>query len=190
MQIGLARQMQDLLTGTPDAAGDMVKKVFGTKAKRDAIRAVFGNDSKFRAFETKMMNLSKEAKSFHYIRQGSRTSIIDAEKQAAGIASEAAGAIADVASGSGVNLTLRATAKMLKDMGGMDEGVAREVAKILVSKDPDFVMRALSPSMQRQQGQALRTELMRKIDAIMRAGKIGAASNTASTFVTSPAYEW
>lgn len=189
MQIGLARQMQDMLEGTPDAAGDMVKKIFGNQAKRSAIRAAFGNDTKFRAFEAEMAKAAKEAKSFQYIRQGSRTSIVDAEKSAAGIASEAAGAVSEIATGGGLNVTLRATAKVLKDMGGMDEGVAREVAKILISKDPNLVLQALSPSMRRQSGQAVTTELLRKASEVMRALKVGAASNSASTFVASPAYE-
>lgn len=187
MQIGLARQMQDMLQATPDAAGDMVKKIFGNQAKRSAIRAAFGNDTKFRAFEAEMARAAKEAKSFQYIRQGSRTSIVDAEKSAAGIASEAAGAVADIAGGGGVNLTLRATAKMLKDMGGMDEGVASEVAKILISRDPNLVVNALQPSTARMNNQAARTELMRKVGEITRALKVGVASSGSADFVTSGA---
>lgn len=176
LQIGLARQMQDMLQATPDAAGDMVKKVFGNQAKRNAIRAAFGNDTKFRAFEAEMARIAKEAKAFQYVRTGSRTSIVDAEKAAGGAASEVAGAIADVASGSGVNLTLRATAKMLKDMGGMDEGVAREVAKILVERDPNLVMKALSPSVNRAVKQQARAAIGQKVNAIVRGMAAGAAT--------------
>ena len=188
MQMGLARQMQDMLEATPDAAGDMVKKVFGNQAKRSAIRAAFGNDTKFRAFEAKMMNAAKEAKSFQYVRQGSRTSIIDAEKANAGIAAEAGGAIMDVASGNGVNVTMRAAAKMLKNVGGMDDQVAAEVAKILVQKDPSLVVRALAAPTARNQAQAARTELLRKAGALVRAGNVATSSNAASTYATGPAW--
>lgn len=184
MQIGLARQMEDMLQATPDAAGDMVKKIFGNQAKRSAIRAAFGNDTKFRAFEAKMANAAKEAKSFQYIRTGSRTSIVDAEKAGAGMASEVGGAVMDATTGGVGNVTMNVLGKMLKNVGGMDDAVAAEVAKILVSKDPAFVIRALSPSMRRQGGQAARGELMRRASEIVRAISAGGGSTAAADYAT------
>jgi hypothetical protein len=177
LQIGLARQMQDMLEATPDAAGDMVKKIFGNAAKRNAIRAAFDNDSAFRAFQTKMTNLGKEAKSFQYIRTGSRTSFVDAEKQGAGVLGEAAAAVVDTASTGGMNTTIRGAVKLLS---GMDEGVAAEVAKILVERDPNAVLRALTPAQNRLNNQAARDALLAKAAPIARALTVGGSGYAGS----------
>ena len=173
MRIGLARQMQDMLEATPDAAGDMVKKIFGNQAKRSAIRATFDNDRAFRAFETRMRQLAKEAKSFQFVRTGSRTSFVDAEKDAVGVMADAATGAVDVATTGGLNSTIRGAAKLLKDMGGMDEEVAAEVARILIQRDPNTVVRALSQSARRVNNQAARDALLARAAPIARALSVG-----------------
>lgn len=173
MRIGLARQMQDMLEATPDAAGDMVKKIFGNQAKRSAIRAVFDDDRAFRAFEAKMAGIARETNAFRYVRTGSRTSIVDAEKQGAGILADAAVGAMDAAAGSGINTTIRAASKLLKDLGGMDEGVAAEVARIMIQRDPNAVLLALRPASQRVAGQAARDALLAKAAPIARALAVG-----------------
>jgi hypothetical protein len=183
MRIGLARQMQDMLQTTPDAAGDMVKKIFGNQAKRNAIRAVFGNDREFRAFQAQMANIAKEAKSFQYVRTGSRTSFVDAEKQDAGILADAASGAVDMVTGTPVNTTLRAASKLLKDLGGMDEGVAREVARILVERDPNVVLRALTQSSRRAQNQTARNALLQRAAPIARALSVGGGAEIGSQMV-------
>jgi hypothetical protein len=169
MRIGMARQMEDLLFATPDAAGDMVKKIFGNQAKRNAIRAVFDNDTAFRKFEAEMHKIAKETQAFRFVRTGSRTSFVDAEKQAAGTAAEFGAAAVDLSSGGGLGTTARGVFKLLRTMGGMDDRVAAEVAKILVEKDPNTVLRALSQSTNRLQNQAARDALLAKAAPFARA---------------------
>lgn len=180
VKLGLARQMQDLVESTPDQAGNMVKKLFGTQAKRSAIRAVFDSDSAFRKFENELGNIAKEAKAFNYVRQGSRTSFVDAEKADAGALAEAAGAAADAASG-GVGSTLvRGALRILKNVGGMDENVAREVAKLLVEKDPAVVKAALAAPAGKAAGQQAVTSLLAKARPFVRAATVGISSTVGS----------
>lgn len=169
VKIGLARQLQDMVESTPDQAGDMVKKIFGTKAKRNAIRSVFDNASDFRKFEAELGRIAKETNSFRYVRTGSRTSFVDAEKQDAGILADAATGAMDMASGGVASTTVRAASKLLRDMGGMDEGVAKEVAAILIQRDPDAVLNALAQSGTQAQKQAARKALMLKAQPYVRA---------------------
>lgn len=183
MRIGMARQMEDLLFATPDAAGDMVKKIFGNQAKRGAIRAVFDNDTAFRKFETEMHKIAKETQAFRFVRTGSRTSFVDAEKQAAGTMAEFGQAAVDLGSGGGLGTTARGVFKLLRTMGGMDDKVAAEVAKILVEKDPNTVLRALSQSTNRLQNQAARDALLARAAPFARALSIGTAAELGSQTV-------
>lgn len=184
VRIGLARQMQDMIEATPDAAGDMVKKIFGTQAKRSAIRAVFDDSQKFRAFEAKMGNIAKEVKSFQYVRTGSRTAFVDAEKQNAGILADAAGTVMDLGTRGVVGTTLTATAKILKNLGGMDDAVAAQVAKLLIERDPAVVKEALTGPATRAASQAARAELISKARPIVRALATGAGATTGSSVAT------
>lgn len=48
--VGVIRQIDDTMRNAPINA-DMTKRIFGSKKKQDAIRAAFGDDEKFKAFE-------------------------------------------------------------------------------------------------------------------------------------------
>lgn len=180
VRIGLARQMQDMIEATPDAAGDMVKKIFGTQAKRSAIRAAFDDSQKFRAFEAKMGNIAKEVKSFQFVRTGSRTSFVDAEKQNAGILADAAGTVMDLGTRGFVGTALSGAAKILKNLGGMDDSVAAQVAKLLVERNPDVVKEALTGPATRAASQAARAQLVSKARPIARALAVGTGATTGS----------
>jgi len=184
VRIGLARQMQDMIEATPDAAGDMVKKIFGTQAKRSAIRAVFDDSQKFRAFEAKMGNIAKEVKSYQFVRIGSRTSFVDAEKQNAGILADAAGTVMDLGTKGVVGTTISATAKILKNLGGMDDSVAAQVAKLLVERNPDVVKQALTGPASRAASQAARAALVSQARPFARALAVGTGATTGSAVGT------
>lgn len=173
MRMGLARQMEDMLRDTPDKAGDMVKKIFGTEAKRNAIKAAFGDDAAFRRFEAKMGQIAKETDTYRFIRQGSRTSFVDAEKAGASAIGEVG---ADLLQNGAANATVNAVGKLLKSMGGMDDGVAAEVARILVSRDPKAVMAALKPAANRAAAQASRQKVFDAAQAIARGLTVGGSA--------------
>jgi hypothetical protein len=186
VRLGLGRQLQDIVEATPSAAGDVVKRIFGTQAKRNAIRAVFDSDSAFRKFETRLGNVAKEVKSYQYVRQGSRTSIVDAEKADAGALAEAASAAAaSVTAGPGATL-ISGALRVLKGLGGMDEGVAREVAKLLVERDPAVVRKALTTPARKAAGQAARSALLEKARPLVRAITVGGSSTAGAEMAVGP----
>jgi hypothetical protein len=175
MRMGLARGLEDVISSTPDKAGNVINKIFGTPQKRQAIRQMFPSDSAFRQFEVQMRRLAKEAGVFANVRTGARTSFVDAEKQAASNVEEVAGAMVDVARGGVVNVTMRALSKLLTGRGNMDPEVASRVARILISEDPNFVTQALSRQGGLNMSQAQFDRLMSRAFQLSRAGSAATA---------------
>ena len=183
MRLGLSRAMQDAIESTPSTAGDVVNKLMGTPQKRKAIRTLFDSDSAFRSFEIKMRRLSKEAANFKNIRTGSRTSFVDAEKEASGNLTEFAEGLVDIGRGGYMSTAMRGLSRMLGNLGQMDEQTAAQVARILTSQDPAFVRQALSTSMSRQARQQINDELLRRVGAIMRGATVGGSAAIGSSVV-------
>lgn len=140
IRLGLSRGLEDMITSTPDTAGDVVRKVFGTPQKREAIKTVFPSDGAFRMFQAQMMRMAKEASSFKAIRTGSRTAFVDAEKD--NLAGKVASAGVDIAQGNMFTGALRFLTSMFRSKG-MDEQTAAEIAKMLTSRDPNRVRAAM-----------------------------------------------
>lgn len=183
VRTGLARGLEDMVQSTPSEAGDVVRKIFGTPQKRAAIRAIFDNDSKFRAFEFKMGQMAKNAKAFKYVRTGSRTSFVDAEKEAAGVANDLANTVVDVARGGYASATMRGLSKLIGNRTGMSDDVAQRVAQILTSEDPNFVLSVLSKPKNRAASAAIQSKLDARISALIRAGSLGTAAGIGSSAV-------
>lgn len=184
VRTGLARAMEDLAFSTPSEAGDVVRKIFGTPQKRAAIRAVFDNASDFRKFEVRMGQLMREAGVFKNIRTGSRTSFVDAEKQAFGTLNDVAETAVDMARGGYVNATMRGLSKLLGNLGGMDETTAAAVAKILTETDPNLVLQALSAGGKTNAGNPAIEALMTKAAQIARTMAVGAGAGSGSAIAT------
>jgi len=172
VRAGLSRGLEDLIASTPSEAGDVAKKIFGTPQKRAAIKAVFGNDTEFRKFQQRVMLMSKQAKNYRAIRGNSTTSPREAEREAFSAINDLAGGLVDVARGTPVNATMKGLSKLLSNLGGMDDQVAAQVAKIMVSQDPNFVTQALSKAKSRAASRQINNELMRRVESILRAGGV------------------
>jgi hypothetical protein len=149
-QQGAVREIRNIVETAPDGA-DTVKRVFGSEAKRKALRAVFKNDKEFRQFTATMLREAKArgTRDIVHVRRGSRTAVLQGDKQAASGANEVLGAAAEIATGgigvgSVVNKTTGALAKMLQSRSGMSSDVAEQVARIMVQEDPAEVVRILS----------------------------------------------
>jgi hypothetical protein len=170
MRLGLSRGLEDAVSSTPSTAGDVVNRIFGTPQKRQAIRTLFESDSAFRQFEVQMRRLAKEASVFKNIRTGSRTAFVEAEKDTAGNLAEAAGNIMDVGTGNVAGPIRRGLSKMLGNLGNMDEQTAARVAEILISEDPQFVVRALASQTNRNANQQITNELLSRAFRIARGG--------------------
>ena len=141
-RLGAMRELKRAMDRTPDAA-DIVKRIFGNPQKRAALNAVFPNQKSAREFMTMMTREAKNRGTYQFVRTGSRTSFVDAEKGASSAAGEALSAAADIGSGSPATSTVRAISKFLKGSRGMDPDVAEEVARILTQESPDAAMKLL-----------------------------------------------
>jgi hypothetical protein len=184
MRLGLSRALEDSISSTPDQAGNVINKIFGTPQKRAAIKTLFKNDTAFRKFEMQMRQLAKEAGVFKNIRTGSRTSFVDAEKEAASNVDEVASSLMDMAARP-VNATLRGLSKLLVGRGNMDPETAARVAQILVSEDPSFVMRALSAQTNTRAGQQAFDQLMSRAFRAVRGGTAALGAAAGSQAITS-----
>lgn len=151
-QLGAVREVQNVVANAPDGA-NVVKRVFGSPNKRDALRSVFQNDDEFRRFQNTMLREAQAARTRDTVgvRRGSRTAVLQADQQAASGVNEVLGAGADllgaggvITAGNVINRTAGAFSKMLQARSGMSPEVAEQVAKIMVQENPAEVMRILS----------------------------------------------
>lgn len=71
-RIGVAQKISDILQNTPDGA-DAVKRIFGTKAKRNALKSVFPDEESFSKFEKTVNDEKDYTKTYHAVTRGSRT---------------------------------------------------------------------------------------------------------------------
>jgi hypothetical protein len=184
MRLGLSRALEDSISSTPDQAGNVINKIFGTPQKREAIKTLFKNDTAFRKFEMQMRQLAKEAGVFKNIRTGSRTSFVDAEKEAASNVDEVASSLMDMAARP-VNATIRGLSKLLIGRGNMDPETAAKVAQILISQDPSFVMKALSAQTNTRAGQQAFDQLMSRAFRAVRGGTAALGAAAGSQAITS-----
>lgn len=186
MRIGLARAMEDEIGATPSAAGDVVRRLLGTPQKRKAVRTLFESDSALRSFEVKMQRLANEAGKYKDIgmRNNSRTGYMEAEKAASGNLREVADASFDAVQNGVGAAAMRGLSKLVGSLGQMDDATAEQVARILTSRDPQFVRAALNTSMNRQARQQVNDELLRRIGSIVRGAAVGGSAAVGSSVVT------
>ena len=77
-RIGVAQKISDVLQNTPDGA-DAVKRIFGTPAKRAALKSVFPDEESFNNFEKTVNNEKEFTKTYRAALQGSRTAPLAAD---------------------------------------------------------------------------------------------------------------
>lgn len=153
-QQGAVREIRGIIENAPDGA-DVVKRIFGSEAKRKALKAVFPNEREFRQFQATMMReaTGRRTRDIVHVRRGSRTEVLRGDNDASSAASEFLGGVADVglaAATGGLtaasvgNRTSNAFAKMLQKRNNMSPDVAREVARIMIEENPNEVLRLLS----------------------------------------------
>lgn len=171
-KMGAARAIQDEIMQTPSEAGNLVKRIFGSPAKRAAIRSVFDSDAEFKAFSTQIQSMAKDAKTFAGVRTGSRTSFVDAERAASGTLADAAEGAVDAVSNP-ASSAFRGLLGMIKNLGGMNDEVAAETAKLLMTKDPDLVRAALAPNINARARQQAVDTLLTKARSLARAATVG-----------------
>lgn len=184
VRIGLARGLEDLVQSTPDAAGNVVRKIFGTPQKRAAIRSVFESDSAFRRFEVKMNRMAKELRNFALIRTQSVTADKGSDAAAISGIQDAADAAFSAVRGQPVTAMMQGLRRLIGSMGGVDDKVGEQIARILMEKDPGLVMKALSPSVKanvkREAQDAIRQLVFERARALAIGGSVAASSTLAT----------
>lgn len=177
-KMGVARAIQDEIQQVPSEAGNLVKRIFGSPAKRAAIRSAFDSNAEFRAFQLEIQKVAKEAKSFSMVRTGSRTSFVDAERAAGGALADAAQGTADALTNP-ASAAFRGFVGIVRNMGGMNEDVAVEAAKLLMSKDPALVRAALAKNVSARARQDATAALLTKVRSLARGATAGGAGSVA-----------
>ena len=130
-RIGVRENLQKTTTSTSDGA-DPAKRIFGNFYKRDQLKAIFPNQTKFKEFERKMIEETKTAETKFKVLGGSRTDInLAADTEFLSTVAKTGG---DVAT-SGKLALVRAAASSIKNkLGGINEKNAKRLATILVNR--------------------------------------------------------
>jgi hypothetical protein len=130
-RIGVRENLQKTVTSTSEGA-DPAKRIFGNTFKRDQLKAIFPDQTKFKQFEKRMLEETQAAETKFKVLGGSRTDInIEGDKQ---FLRNAARLTTGVALNSPVTMVNAATSSIRNIFGGISEKNAKRLATILVNK--------------------------------------------------------
>ena len=136
----LIRNAGDPVDMTGNDPGNQIRAFFNNDARRDVIRAAFGNEQSFTRFAERMATESQRFENFRQInvRQGSQTQQRqDAIRSGAAAAAETAADVGQIAAGSTLPI-LRTVSRMLRGGLGKDSpAVQEEIQRILFSVPAD-----------------------------------------------------
>ena len=146
-RLGVARELAGKVEGTRDGANS-VSRIFGSKAQRTRLQALFPDAQSFAAFEKAMADEQRMALTRQVVTGNSQTGRIAAEQ-------EDAGALANAAmdyTGGGVSSVLLGLARRgAAKARGINEASADELSKMLFSSDRAVQAKALAEVQRRQQ---------------------------------------
>ena len=129
--IGVRENLQKTVTSTGDGA-DPAKRIFGNTFKRDQLKAIFQNDTKYNQFTKKMNEEIKAAETKFKVLGGSRTDInLASETEFLNKIAQTGGA---VATGGKLPLINAAVSSIKNKFGGISEKNAKQLATILVNR--------------------------------------------------------
>lgn len=131
-RIGVRSNLEKTVTSTADEA-DPAKRIFGNSFKRNQIKAVFGGDTQYKAFEKRMKEEIAAAETKFKVLGGSRTDInIAGDKEFVSTVARVGGG---AALGSKYAIISALTSSFNKIFGGISEKNAKALANILVKKE-------------------------------------------------------
>lgn len=146
-RLGVARELAGKVEGTRDGANS-VSRIFGSKAQRSRLEALFPDKQSFAAFEKAMNDEQRMSQTRQVVTGNSQTGRIAAEQ-------EDAGALANAAmdyTGGGVSSVLFGLARRgAAKARGINEASADELSKMLFSSDRAVQAKALAEVQRRQQ---------------------------------------
>jgi hypothetical protein len=143
-RLGVAQAMRDKIASAPDGA-DAEKRIFGSPAKRELIKAAFPNERAFLAFEAQMKREAALYKNAQFVspRTGSQTAMRETDAGDIGaMASDMAGALVTGALVPGQSMR-GAIGQQFRNMGaraqGISPGVADSLAGRMFTSDPKAI---------------------------------------------------
>jgi hypothetical protein len=139
-RLGVVRAIQDRIDSAPDGA-DVVKRFFNKEAFRDKVKAAFPNAASFNQF---LMSIGREQQMYsaaQFVRGGSPTARIEAEKADMSTDPSMLGALmtGDLRGAGG-----QLANTILRRSQGMTSATADELAPMLFSADPNVVRLTLA----------------------------------------------
>lgn len=171
-RLGIARGLRETINNAPDGA-DVVKRIFGSRAKRNALMLAFDNPQDRRSFEQAMVNEARRTRTRQAVTGNSTTARQQSDLEDAGIGSAVIGNAVTGNWGAAIkSLIGRAGARI----GGVTPRVASNIADMTMTRDPA----ALNQLLQRVRQAGDRTQ---QIDNIY--GRFLSATRPAVAGITS-----
>lgn len=147
-RLGASEALVQKIQTAKDGAG-IVRRIFGSRAERAKLRAVFPSEKAFRQFQATMLREARTTETNQFVRGGSQT----ADKAAETVDAEAQNLVVDLVRGDPVSAVGRAAGTALNLAQGVTPRTAGQIADILTSTDPQ-VIESIMQALQRRQGVA------------------------------------
>ena len=146
-RVGAARELRDTIYKTPDGA-DAVKRIFGSKLKRDRMRGVFPDDASFKTFRDAMEQESQLYGTRAIVSPGAGSQTQLRQADAAALSGDIGSGAVDLATGNPGNAATRFVRALFgKNAEGLTPAQSETLAKALFTNDPEVnrqIVRALS----------------------------------------------
>lgn len=138
-RIGVARGLRQAIDQAPDGA-DVVKRVFGSRAKRAALEPLFNNTTERAQFQNAMLREARATRTRQAVIGNSTTARQQADMEDAGMA---VGTALDAATGGIGGAVKNLIARVGARIGGVTPEVADEIGRLVMSRNPQDVARAV-----------------------------------------------
>ncbi len=137
--LNIVRNADDTLKGVP--AASLLKKIFGSPAKREALQTIFENPSDFRSFRRTLQAEQKFSDNANTVLANSATARRLAQKEAGGVDATLAAEVAEALKGR-ISAGLRAISRVAK--GATDDtAVKKELSERVFTKDLTAIKQTL-----------------------------------------------
>jgi len=131
-RLGVARGLKEAIDKTPDGA-DVVKRLYGSRAKRDALSLAFDTPADRRNFASAMMREARRSRTRQAVTGNSTTARQQSDLEDAGID---AGVVSNALSGNFLEAIKSLVGRAGARIGGVTPRVASEIADLTMTRDP------------------------------------------------------
>lgn len=131
-RLGVARGLKEAIDKTPDGA-DVVKRIYGSRAKRNTLSLAFDNPQDRKAFASAMLREARRSRTRTAVTGNSTTTRQQADLEDAGID---ASVIGQAATGNFIEAIKSLAGRAGARIGGVTPRVASEIADLTMTRDP------------------------------------------------------